>query len=197
MTAVKQVLDDIDGPAVLVGLSYGGVVVAESGTDPRVAGLVYIAAFAPGKDESVNVLIAAPPPGAPVPARSPSPLGAPGFDVGAVPNRISHPPWGPRSPPSVTGNGDLHGRCRCALWTTQECGQKWEGLAWSLGLGRPCRLCSGARADRRRAGGRLDRAGLVQGRGVAVAGPRAHSTVTVAVRRWRPGSSGTEASAAA
>ena len=57
----------IDGPAVLVGHSYGGVVITETGSDHRVAGLVYIAAFAPDKGESVNTLIADPPPGAPVP----------------------------------------------------------------------------------------------------------------------------------
>ena len=67
VAATKQVLDDIDGPVVLVGHSYGGVVVTETGSDPRVAGLVYIAAFAPDKGESVNTLIADPPPGAPVP----------------------------------------------------------------------------------------------------------------------------------
>ena len=52
---------------VLVGHSYGGVVITEAGSDHRVAGLVYIAAFAPDKGESVNTLIADPPPGAPVP----------------------------------------------------------------------------------------------------------------------------------
>ncbi len=67
VAAVKQVLDDVGGPAVLVGHSYGGVVITESGTDERVVGLVYIAAFAPDKGESVNTLIADPPPGAPVP----------------------------------------------------------------------------------------------------------------------------------
>jgi len=67
VTATRQVLDSLDGPAVLVGHSYGGVVITETGTDERVAGLVYIAAFAPDKGESVNTLIAAPPPGAPVP----------------------------------------------------------------------------------------------------------------------------------
>src|SRR3954462_10107131 len=56
-----------DGPAILVGHSYGGVVVTEAGTDPKVAGLVYIAAFAPDKGESVSSLIKNPPPGAPVP----------------------------------------------------------------------------------------------------------------------------------
>ena len=60
-------LDDLDGPVVLVGHSYGGVVVTEAGTDERVTAVVYIAAFAPDKGESVNTLIADPPPGAPVP----------------------------------------------------------------------------------------------------------------------------------
>jgi len=67
VAATKQVLDELDGPVVLVGHSYGGVVVTETGSDPRVAGLVYIAAFAPDKGESVNTLIANPAPGAPVP----------------------------------------------------------------------------------------------------------------------------------
>jgi pimeloyl-ACP methyl ester carboxylesterase len=55
------------GDVILVGHSYGGVVVSEAGTDPKVAGVVYIAAFAPDKGESVSSLIANPPPGAPVP----------------------------------------------------------------------------------------------------------------------------------
>ncbi len=68
VAATRQVLDNLGGPAVLVGHSYGGVVITEtSGRDDRVAGLVYIAAFAPDKGESVNTLIADPPPGAPVP----------------------------------------------------------------------------------------------------------------------------------
>ncbi|MEP9390547.1 alpha/beta hydrolase [Mesorhizobium sp. KR9-304] len=56
-----------DGPVVLVGHSYGGVVVTEAGTDEKVRAVVYIAAFAPDKGESVSTLIANPPPGAPVP----------------------------------------------------------------------------------------------------------------------------------
>ncbi|HYS10717.1 MAG TPA: alpha/beta hydrolase [Myxococcales bacterium] len=55
------------GPVLLVGHSYGGAVITEAGTDPKVAGLVYIAAFAPDKGESVSSLIKDPPPGAPVP----------------------------------------------------------------------------------------------------------------------------------
>ncbi|MEA2124930.1 MAG: hypothetical protein QOI80_1712 [Solirubrobacteraceae bacterium] len=62
-----NVLDQQDGPAILVGHSYGGVVITEAGRHERVAGLVYIAAFAPDAGESVNALIADPPPGAPVP----------------------------------------------------------------------------------------------------------------------------------
>jgi pimeloyl-ACP methyl ester carboxylesterase len=54
-------------PVILVGHSYGGVVITEAGNDPKVAGLVYVAAFAPDKGESVNSLIANPPPGAPQP----------------------------------------------------------------------------------------------------------------------------------
>ena len=52
---------------LLVGHSYGGVVITEAGTDPKVAGLVYIAAFAPDQGESVQSLISNPAPGAPVP----------------------------------------------------------------------------------------------------------------------------------
>jgi pimeloyl-ACP methyl ester carboxylesterase len=62
-----NVLDLQDGPAILVGHSYGGVVITEAGRHDRVTGLVYIAAFAPDTGESVNALIADPPPGAPVP----------------------------------------------------------------------------------------------------------------------------------
>ena len=65
--ATRQIIDAQDGPVVLVGHSYGGAVITEAGNDPNVAALVYIAAFAPDRGESVNTLIADPPPGAPVP----------------------------------------------------------------------------------------------------------------------------------
>jgi pimeloyl-ACP methyl ester carboxylesterase len=65
--AARLIIDAQDGPVVLVGHSYGGAVITEAGNDPNVAGLVYIAAFAPDVGESVNTLIADPPPGAPVP----------------------------------------------------------------------------------------------------------------------------------
>ncbi|HEX3450235.1 MAG TPA: alpha/beta hydrolase, partial [Isosphaeraceae bacterium] len=56
-----------NGPVILVGHSYGGVVITEAGNDPKVAGLVYITAFAPDQGESVSSLIKDPPAGAPVP----------------------------------------------------------------------------------------------------------------------------------
>src|SRR5207244_5250078 len=55
------------GRVILVGHSYGGVVITEAGNHPKVAGLVYIAAFAPDAGESVSTLIKDPPAGAPVP----------------------------------------------------------------------------------------------------------------------------------
>ena len=63
----KRAIDTQSEPVTLVGHSYGGVVITEAGNHPEVAALVYIAAFAPDKGESVNTLIADPPPGAPVP----------------------------------------------------------------------------------------------------------------------------------
>ncbi|WP_424216294.1 alpha/beta fold hydrolase (plasmid) [Streptomyces sp. BI20] len=67
VAVTRRILDRLDGPAVLVGHSYGGVVITEAGTHPNVAALAYIAAFAPDEGESVGSLIADPPPGAPVP----------------------------------------------------------------------------------------------------------------------------------
>jgi pimeloyl-ACP methyl ester carboxylesterase len=67
VAATNQVLDQQDGPTILVGHSYGGVVITEAGNHANVAALVYIAAFAPDEGESVASLIANPPPGASVP----------------------------------------------------------------------------------------------------------------------------------
>jgi pimeloyl-ACP methyl ester carboxylesterase len=67
VAATKRIIAAQNGPVILVGHSYGGAVITEAGNDPRVAGLVYITAFAPDKGESVSSLIKDPPPGAPVP----------------------------------------------------------------------------------------------------------------------------------
>jgi pimeloyl-ACP methyl ester carboxylesterase len=72
VAATKRVLAESDGPAILVGHSYGGMVISQAGVDPKVAGLVFVAAFVPEKGESVASLNANPPAGAPVPPIVPS-----------------------------------------------------------------------------------------------------------------------------
>jgi pimeloyl-ACP methyl ester carboxylesterase len=67
VAVTRRVIAGQDAPVVLVGHSYGGAVITEAGNDPKVAGLVYITAFAPDKGESVATLIKDPPPDAPVP----------------------------------------------------------------------------------------------------------------------------------
>lgn len=67
VAATRRVLTEKRGPVILVGHSYGGVVISEAGNDPKVGALVYVTAFAPDKGESVQTLIANPSPGAPVP----------------------------------------------------------------------------------------------------------------------------------
>src|ERR1700688_568746 len=67
VAVTKRILAAQDGPAILVGHSYGGAVITEAGNDLKVAGLIYITAFAPDKGESVAALIKNPPPGAPAP----------------------------------------------------------------------------------------------------------------------------------
>lgn len=67
VAATKRIIGVQNGSVVLEGHSYGGVVITEAGNDPKVAGIVYITAFAPDKGESGSTLIKDPPPGAPVP----------------------------------------------------------------------------------------------------------------------------------
>ena len=67
VAVTKRTVAKQDGDSILVGHSYGGAVITEAGNDPKVARLVYIAAFAPDKGESVSTLIQNAPPGAPVP----------------------------------------------------------------------------------------------------------------------------------
>src|ERR1700674_4550997 len=64
VSATKLVIDSQPGPVILVGHSYGGVVITEAGTDPNVAGLVFITPFAPDKRAARKTLIANPPPDA-------------------------------------------------------------------------------------------------------------------------------------
>src|SRR5260221_2774707 len=67
VAVTKRTIEAQNNQVILVGHSYGGAVITEAGNHPNVTGLVYIAAFAPDKGESVSTLIQNPPPGAPVP----------------------------------------------------------------------------------------------------------------------------------
>ncbi len=136
--AARHVIDAQSEPVVLVGHSYGGAVITEAGADPKVAGLVYIAGFVPDRGESVNTLIANPPPGAPVPPILPPDNGFLFLDrekfadsfagdvsaetaafmadsqvpwgVGALGGEISEPAW--RSKPRLDGTHALAGITR-------------------------------------------------------------------------------------
>jgi pimeloyl-ACP methyl ester carboxylesterase len=108
VAATRQIISQAKGPVVLVGHSYGGVVITEAGNDPRVSKLVYITAFAPDKGESVASLIKDPPPGAAVPPIMPPEDGflflektkfAESFAADVEPNKAafmadSQVPWG-------------------------------------------------------------------------------------------------------
>ena len=67
VAATKSVIDAQPGPVVLVGHSYGGAVITEAGNNPKVAALVYIAAFVPDNGQSVDALIKTFPAGGPQP----------------------------------------------------------------------------------------------------------------------------------
>jgi pimeloyl-ACP methyl ester carboxylesterase len=108
VAATHAVIDAQDKPVILVGHSYGGVIITEAGNHPKVAGLVYVTAFAPEAGESVSTLIANPAPGAPVPPIVPQPDGvllldkakfAEAFAADLAPAKaafmaVSQVPWG-------------------------------------------------------------------------------------------------------
>jgi len=62
VATVGRALALVEGPVLLAGHSYGGAVITEVGTDPKVAGLIYVAAFAPDAGESAGSLLASVPP---------------------------------------------------------------------------------------------------------------------------------------
>jgi len=120
----RRAIDESNGRVILVGHSYGGVVITQAGNDPRVVGLVYIAAFAPDSGESVGKLIANPAPGAPVPPILPPREGfllldrakfAASFAADVEPSRAefmaeSQVPWGVEA---------LNGAVTEAAWKTK------------------------------------------------------------------------------
>ena len=67
VAVTKRAIDAQDGPVILVGHSYGGVVISSAGDDPKVVGLAYICAFAADTGDSVLSLIKTAPAGAPAP----------------------------------------------------------------------------------------------------------------------------------
>jgi len=69
VAATKRIIALQDGPVILVGHSYAGVVITEAGNDPKVVGLVYVAAFAPREGESINSVSKPYPPAPRTPAR--------------------------------------------------------------------------------------------------------------------------------
>ncbi len=71
VAATIRIIAEQQEPVILVGHSYGGAVITEAGNDPKVAGLVYINAFALDKGESVSAVTKEPIPGAPVPPQLP------------------------------------------------------------------------------------------------------------------------------
>ena len=89
VAVTKRVLATHSGPVILVGHSYGGAVITEAGSDPKVAALVYITAFAPDKGESVSSLIKNAPPGAPVPPILPPQDGYLFLDKAKVPSSFA------------------------------------------------------------------------------------------------------------
>ena len=75
VSAAKRAIAQMDGPVLLVGHSYGGMVISEAGKDPKVAGLVYVAALVPEEGQNVNDVNAAMPPTAAGPEFQLSPEG--------------------------------------------------------------------------------------------------------------------------
>ena len=75
VAAAKRAIDQLDGPVLLVGHSYGGMVISEAGKDPKVAGLLYVAALIPEEGQNVNDVNAAMAPTAVGPEFQLSPAG--------------------------------------------------------------------------------------------------------------------------
>ena len=89
VAATEAVLDAQDGPTVLVGHSWGGVVIGEAGANPKVASLVYVSAFAPDKGETITARSAGGPPTEGVKAIRPDASGYLTIDETAFPSAVA------------------------------------------------------------------------------------------------------------
>lgn len=85
VAAARAAIDAQDGPTVVVGHSWGGVVIGEAGDSPKVKSLVYVSAFAPDKGESIGALSEGKPPSEGVKAIRPDDKGFLGIDPVAFP----------------------------------------------------------------------------------------------------------------
>jgi pimeloyl-ACP methyl ester carboxylesterase len=134
VAVTKRVIAAQDGPVILVGHSYGGVVITEAGNDPKVVGLVYVAAFAPDKGESVETLIKNAPAGAPAPPILPPQDGflfldrskfAPSFAADVNPRLAafmadSQVPWGVQALSGMVGEPAWKSKPSWYLVTTED-----------------------------------------------------------------------------
>ena len=134
VSATKRILAKQDGPTILVGHSYGGAVITEAGNDPKVAGLVYIAAFAPDQGESVNSLITSFPQTGPQPPIMPPQDGFLFLDKAKFPASFaadvdpekaafmadSQVPWGLGSPSGKISKPAWKSKSSWYLLTTQD-----------------------------------------------------------------------------
>ena len=120
VAVTKRAIAAQNGPVILVGHSYGGVVITEVGNDRKVAGLVYVSAFAPDTGESAASLIKDAPPGAPVPPILPPQDGYLFLDKAKFPGRVRRG--------RESRRGFVHGRlpssvgCRGAQWCDHSAG---------------------------------------------------------------------------
>ncbi|PZO81277.1 MAG: alpha/beta hydrolase [Mesorhizobium amorphae] len=134
IATVKRVIAAQDGPVVLVGHSYGGAVITGAGNDPKVKALVYIAAFAPNKGETVLALASKPVPGATPPPFLPPNEGFLTLDVAKFPEAFaqdvepaeakfmaaSQLPWGEAAAGAATGEPAWRSKPAWTLVTTED-----------------------------------------------------------------------------
>jgi pimeloyl-ACP methyl ester carboxylesterase len=134
VAATKRAIVNAAGRVVLVGHSYGGAIISEAGNDPKVAALVYVAAFVPDAGESVASLTANPPPGTPQPPLLPPQDGfltidrskfhaAFAGDVDAKTAKFmadSQPGWGLAAVGGVVSQAAWHARPSWYLIATQD-----------------------------------------------------------------------------